>query len=188
MYVLRSYGYDKLKIASAIMGVCFLVLGFIFFFYFYLVIGNLTYGWIFLGTFITVAIVFFVLTIIRQFTVRPKFYWGPAANYPQYPQGQYQMPQQQSYYQGYGQTQYYGQQQPQYYGQQQPQYYGQQQPQYVGGQASWNQPQYASRYGANWSGGQYPSSGQKTCFNCFNPARYINEYQRWYCDLCNRWL
>ena len=164
MYVLRSYGYDKLKIASAIMGVCFLVLGFIFFFYFYLVIESLTYGWIFLGTFITVAIVFFVLTIIRQFTVRPKFYWGPAANYTQYSQGQYQMPQQQ------------------------PQYYGQQQPQYFGGQASWNQPQYASQYGANRSGGQYPSSGQKTCFNCFNPARYINEYQRWYCDLCNRWL
>ncbi|MCW3975022.1 MAG: hypothetical protein NWE86_02125 [Candidatus Bathyarchaeota archaeon] len=182
-YVLRTYGFDKLKIASIIVGASLLLVGFVFFFYYYLVLNNITIGWIFLGTFITTGVVFFVIAIVRQFTARPKYYWGPAADYPQYPQQQAYPGAQQQAYPGAQQQAYPGVQQQAYPGaQQQYQYYGAQAPQYQ------TQSQYASGYNAGWPSWQTPQTSQQRCQSCLNPARYINEYQRWYCDLCKRWL
>jgi hypothetical protein len=119
----------------------------------------------------------------------PGGYGQPPMGYGQQPMGH---PGQQGYsqqpQQGYGQQpqQGYGQQPQQGYGQQpqgqQPQQGYGQQPQQGYGQ----QPPQQQQHGGAPQGGQQQAT--QACNTCGRPTQYVAQYQRYFCQNCNRYL
>ena len=174
-YVMQPYGFDKVKIATAIVGVCSLAIGLTTFLFFYLIWEDLILAAIFLTTFLSASIVCIIVAIIRHVRKRP-IYWGAATYYPQYPPTSYQTPQQPAYFPDYSQRPYENWSQYQYSGSQTPSNY----PTYQS--TSWDQNS------SNWSSWQNPWGGQQRCPTCNQPIRYVGAYQRWLCETCNKWF
>ena len=174
-YMMRPYGFDKVKIATAIIGVCSLAIGITTFLYFYLIWADLLLAAIFLSTFLSASIICIIVAIIRHFSNKPK-YWGGTTYYPQYPQTSYQTSQQPMYNPNYTQRPYENWQQYQYYSNPTP-------------------PNYSTNQSTSWARGspnipsyQNTQGSQQICPTCNQPIRYVESYQRWYCDACNGWF
>lgn len=49
-------------------------------------------------------------------------------------------------------------------------------------------PATATPYDVATAPAQQPSFSQYTCPTCNRPLKYINTYQKWLCETCNRWF
>ncbi len=105
VYLLQPYGTDKIKIISAIVGICSLLVGLLFFFYFFMILNNMIIGLIFLVTFLAAGIIFLVIGIYRQFKTKTKYYYGPVTQPNQYTLP-HRSPNQYSYYPNYSRRPY----------------------------------------------------------------------------------
>ena len=176
MYFMRPYDYDKTKIATAIVGVCTLAISITTFLYFYLIWDDLILAAIFLATFLSASLISIIVAIIQHIRNRPKYYWGPAAYYPQQSPTYYQTQQQPTYSPNFSQRPYESWQQYQYYSNQASPYYATLQ----------SQPRFYGR--SEWPSSQNIRGIQQGCPKCNRPIRYVESYQRWYCDACNQWF